>query len=266
MTEGAMKTVGIEDVRAFWDRRPCNIRHSPKVVGSVEFCREVGERRYFVEPHISAFADFPRWKGRKVLEVGCGIGTDSARFVQAGAQFTGAELSAESLSVCKRCFSALKLTGNFHVVDAEKLSSAVPVERYDLVYSFGVIHHSPQPENIIQEIKKYMGPESELRIMLYAKYSWKSLMILFGFDQPEAQTGCPIAKTYSAKDVRKLLRDFEVISITKDHIFPYSIPEYREYRYVKTPLWRYMPETLFYLLKRYLGWHLLIRARLKPRS
>lgn len=265
MAEGAMKTVGIEDVKTFWDKRPCNIRHSPKPVGSIEYCREVRERRYFVEPHIPAFADFEKWKGKKVLEVGCGIGTDSARFVEAGAAFTGAELSAESLALCKRCFASLGLQGRFYVIDAEKLSEVVPVEKYDLVYSFGVIHHSPHPEKIIEEIQKYMGPDSELRIMLYAKYSWKSLMILLGFDQPEAQYGCPIAYTYSAEEVQRLLKGFEVTSITKDHIFPYSISEYKEYRYVKTFFWRYLPESIFKMLKRHLGWHLLIRARLETK-
>lgn len=258
-----MNEPGIADVRAFWDKRPCNIRHSPKPVGSREYCEEVSQRRYFVEPHIPAFADFKRWKGKKVLEVGCGIGTDSAQFVKAGAQFTGAELSAESLAVCKQCFDALGLAGTFYVANAEQLSATVPVEEYDLVYSFGVIHHAPNPERIIEEIKKYMGPDSELRIMLYAKYSWKSFMIWLGFDQPEAQYGCPIAGTYSASDVRRLLNGFEILSITKDHIFPYSVPEYREYRYVKVFFWRYLPAPLFRFLKRHLGWHLLVRARLK---
>jgi SAM-dependent methyltransferase len=262
MTEHVSTAPDIESVKAFWDTRPCNIKHSKEPVGSIEYCKQVRARKHFVEPHILPFADFTRWKGKKVLEVGCGLGTAGACFVEAGATYTGVELSAESLSVCKKCFASFGHQGSFYVADAEQLSSVVPVEQYDLVYSFGVIHHTPHPEKVIEEIKKYMGPGSELRIMLYSKYSWKSFLIALGFDQPEAQYGCPIANTYSAADVKKLLNGFEVISITKDHIFPYSIPEYREYRYVKTLLWRYMPRPLFRLFERLLGWHLLIRARL----
>lgn len=258
----SLPQVGIEDVQRFWDRQPCNIRHSNQPIGGRKYCQEVAKRRYFVEPHIPLFAAFAAWKGKKILEVGCGIGTDGAQFAQAGAEYTGAELSSESLKVAELSFGSLKLDGHFYCVDAEYLSGVVPLERYDLVYSFGVIHHSPRPERIIAEIKKYMAPGSELRIMLYAKYSWKSFLIWLGLDQPEAQYGCPIANTYSAREVRELLKGFEVVSITKAHIFPFRIPEYKTGEYRKTLLWRLMPEYVARLMRRYLGWHLLITARL----
>src|SRR5439155_26929823 len=66
--------VPIERVRDFWDRAPCNIRHSNKTVGTREYFDEVEQRKYFVESHIPGFADFGSWAGRRVLEIGCGIG------------------------------------------------------------------------------------------------------------------------------------------------------------------------------------------------
>ncbi|MDE1924845.1 MAG: methyltransferase domain-containing protein [Patescibacteria group bacterium] len=254
----------LDDVRAFWDRRPCNVKHSPKLVGTKEYFDEVDQRRYFVEPHILHFMEAEKWRGKKVLEVGCGIGTDTSVLAKAGAKVTGTELSQASLDIAKQRFAVSGLTVQFYLANGEEMSRVVPVEPYDLVYSFGVIHHSPHPEKIITEIEKYMTPQSELRIMLYAKYSWKSLMIFLGFDQPEAQYGCPIANTYSKREARELLKDFEIISIKKDHIFPYRISEYKEYRYVKKFPWNIMPSTLFSLIKRWWGWHLLITARLKP--
>jgi 2-polyprenyl-3-methyl-5-hydroxy-6-metoxy-1,4-benzoquinol methylase len=144
----------IEDVRAYWNARPCNIRHSTKPFGTREYFDEVESRKYFVEPHIPLFAEFERWKGKKVLEIGCGIGTDTMNFARAGAMVTAVDLSDESLQVARKRAEVLGLQSSitFIQANAERLSEYVPVETYDLVYSFGVIHHTPHPENVIREI------------------------------------------------------------------------------------------------------------------
>src|SRR6266478_6116636 len=140
--------VEIARVRDYWNERPCNIRHSTAPVGTKEYFDQVEARKYFVEYHIPGFAEFERWRGKKVLEIGCGIGTDTINFARHGARVTAVDLTEKSLAVARQ---RVKVSGfedavQFYQADAEQLSDYVPVEKYDLVYSFGVIHHTPHPE------------------------------------------------------------------------------------------------------------------------
>ena len=257
--------VTIDDVRTYWNDRPCNVRHSPKEVGTREYYDEVEAKRYYAEPHIPDFADFQSWKGKKVLEVGCGMATEGINFARYGAQYTATDLSVESLDLAKKRFEVYNEEGDFYLGNSEELSSFLPPNTYDLIYSFGVIHHSPRPDRIISQIKQYMNKDSTLKIMLYATDSWKNYMIEAGYDQPEAQYGCPIAYTYTKDEVRELLTGFDV-TIEQNHIFPYQIEPYKRGEFVKQPWFEAMPDEIFKVLKKNLGWHLLINATLEDKE
>ena len=254
--------VGIEEVKHFWDSRPCNLKHSSAPIGTLQYFEEVSERRYFVEPHILEFCDFPSWEGKRVLDIGCGIGTDAVKFAQNGAHYTGIELSEKSLQIAKDRFVLYGLSGNFLNLDAEKADSYNYGEKFDLIYSFGVIHHTPSIERALESIKNIAKSGTRIRIMIYAKNSYKQAMINEGLDQPEAQFGCPIANTYTIDETRAMFERFNFtnILITQDHIFPYKIADYKEYRYVKEPYFESMPKNVYSALKKNFGWHLLIDA------
>jgi len=267
----------VAEVKAYWNSRPCNLRHSPQQVGTREYFDEVEARKYFVEPHIPLFAEFPRWKGKKVLEIGCGLGTDTMNFVRAGAQVTAVDLSDESLKLAKQRAEVFGLSGSIRFIqaDAERLSEYVPVEPYDLIYSFGVIHHTPNPGAVIGQIRHYMTPESLFKIMVYNKLSWKVFWILLKYGKgafwkldeliakySEAQTGCPVTYSYTKESIQYLLQGMVVQKMMINHIFPYSIPGYTRHEYKKVWYFDILPDSAFRALERYLGWHLCAEAKL----
>ena len=267
----------ITDVQRYWDARPCNIRHSEKAVGSREYFDEVEARKYFVEPHIPAFADFERWRGKRVLEVGCGIGTDSINFARAGAQLTAVDLSSESLRLAAERADVMGVADRIEFIqaNAEELTARLTGEPYDLVYSFGVVHHTPRPNLALAAMRALTVPGGTLKLMVYHRRSWKVFSIVAAnghgrfwktdelvAEHSEAQTGCPVTFSYTRREARELVErsGFRVQELWVDHVFPYRVREYVNYRYVKEPYFRWMPEALFSGFERRLGWHLLVTA------
>jgi 2-polyprenyl-3-methyl-5-hydroxy-6-metoxy-1,4-benzoquinol methylase len=114
--------VTIEQVRDYWNNRPCNLRHSRSPIGTREYFDEVEARRYANEPHNYTFPEFDRWRGKRVLEIGCGIGTDAVNFARAGANYTGIDLSLESIKLAKQRFEVFELNGEFFEANAEELN------------------------------------------------------------------------------------------------------------------------------------------------
>lgn len=254
----------INDVREFWDSRPCNIRHSNAQVGTKEFFDEVEKKRYFVEPHIPKFADFSTWNNKRVLEIGCGIGTEAINFVRNGAIYTGIELSKESLLITKKRLEIFDLRGSLLEGNVEKLDEVLPEQTFDLIYSFGVLHHTPNLRNSLIQISRYMNQSSILKMMVYASNSYKQVMINGGLDQPEAQYGCPIANSYTKEEISDILIScgFEVNEIRQAHIFPYEVESYKRHVYRKVPWFEHMDPEVFKLLEQNFGWHLLVSSRL----
>ncbi|MEN2992618.1 MAG: class I SAM-dependent methyltransferase [Bacteroidia bacterium] len=269
--------IAIEEVQAYWDNQPCNIRHSPKPVGTKEYFDEVEARKYFVEPHIPRFAEFPRWKGKRVLEIGCGIGTDTINFARHGAYVTAVDLSEKSLEIARQRAKVYGLEDRitFIQANAEELDRYVPVEPYDLIYSFGVLHHTPKPERAFAQLRQYAHADTVLKVMVYHRYAWKVLWILLKYGRgqfwkaaewvarySEAQEGSPVTYTFTRRELKALLErtGFTPVEMWVDHIFPYRIADYKQYRYVKVWYFRWMPSWLFRALERRFGWHLCATA------
>ncbi len=262
-----------EEVRNFWNNQPCNIKHSSKKYLSKEYFDEIESKRYFVEPHSYNFPNFEKWNGKKVLEIGCGIGTDSINFVRNGAILTIVDFSDKSLEICKKRFEVYNLKAKFICCDVEMLDEFLELQTFDLIYSFGVIHHTPNPEKAFEQIQKYMNDDSELRIMLYSKISFKLFSIMMENKikkidniqnlvrkNAEAQYDCPVAYTYTFDEIKNMVEKYniKIEKIWKDHIFIYNIPEYKKNIYIRNEYWDNVDDKLLEQFKKELGWHTMV--------
>jgi ubiquinone/menaquinone biosynthesis C-methylase UbiE len=170
-------------VHDFWNVNPCGAKFVSEEPGSKPFFDSLTEHRYSAESHIPAMVNFPRWKDCRVLEVGCGLGTDAEQFARHGAIYTGIDLTETSVEMCRRRFAVQGLPGTFEVADAEQLP--FPDDSFDMAYSHGVIHHTPDTEKAVREILRVLRPGGSAIVMLYHRNSWNywgniSLLRRFG--------------------------------------------------------------------------------------
>ena len=157
-------------VRDFWQAHPCGTKFADAPEGTPLFYERVEEHRYRTEWHIPAAADFAGTRGLQVLEIGCGLGTDGAQFARAGASYTGVDLTEAAIRLARRRFEISNLPGEFRVADAENLDFAD--ESFDLVYSHGVLHHTPDTARAVKEIHRVLKPGGRAVVMLYHRDSY----------------------------------------------------------------------------------------------
>lgn len=159
-----------ERVRAFWQQNPCGTKFADAPPGSRRFYELVEEHRYKKEWHIPAAAGFSQSTNLSVLEVGCGLGTDGAQFAKAGAKYTGVDLTDAAVELAKQRFELFNLPGTFRVADAERLD--FPDNSFDVVYSHGVLHHTPDIAAAIREIHRVLRSGGKAVVMLYHRDSY----------------------------------------------------------------------------------------------
>jgi SAM-dependent methyltransferase len=212
-----------QQVRDFWNDASCG-----ENLYLVEETRAGYEaesaNRYRLEPYILEFADFPGASGKKVLEIGVGLGSDHQKFAEAGAYLYGIDLTPRAVEHTSRRLALFGLSSNLAVGDAENLT--FPEDAFDLVYSWGVLHHSPDTPRAISEVLRVLKPGGTAKIMIYSKWSmvgamlwlrfallagkpWRSLRSIYA-----AHLESPGTKAYSVSEAKKLFAGFSDIWIS----------------------------------------------------
>jgi len=206
----------VTEVREFWNSDPCGTRYLADPQGFEEHMRT----RYSLEPHIPKFAQFAGARGLKVLEVGVGMGADYLEWLKAGAHAIGVDLSPASLDLARRRCQLAGYRPDLRIADAEHLP--FPDGSFDIVYSYGVMHHSPDTALCVKEACRVLKPGGRARIMLYHHPSltgtmlWLRYGLLRGkslrravYDHLES----PGTKTFTRAEVRSMMGGFDDIQM-----------------------------------------------------
>ncbi|HEV2495912.1 MAG TPA: class I SAM-dependent methyltransferase [Terriglobia bacterium] len=165
------------EVRTYWEAEPCNTRYS-SARSSVQFFREMERARYTAEPNILEMAEFEKARGRRVLEIGVGAGVDFCRWVRHGAQAVGVDLTDHGLSLTREC---LKLEGNAascsSLLRADAETLPFKNESFDIVYAYGVLHHTPDTLSAFREAFRVLRRGGQFKCMIYHSPSWTAFSL-----------------------------------------------------------------------------------------
>lgn len=204
------------DVREFWNADPCGTRY---LEGKDDF-EAHARARYALEPYIFDFANFKGSSGLKVLEIGVGMGADYLEWLKAGAQATGIDFSAASIERARRRCELAGCRPELRVADAENLP--FPDNSFDVVYSYGVMHHSPDTQQCVREAWRVLKPGGQARIMVYHHPSLTGLMLWlrYGFLRGKSlrrsvydHLESPGTKTYSRSEAASLMDHFQDVQM-----------------------------------------------------
>lgn len=159
-----------QSVREYWNAQTCGTDAAASEKFSRAYFDEIEAYRYATEPYIFSFAQFTRFHGKSMLEIGLGAGTDFLQWVRAGALAHGIDLTEQSIEHVRRRLAVYGLEArDLRVSDAENLP--YPDNHFDLVYSWGVIHHSPNTVRALEEIVRVLKPGGVMKIMIYNRHS-----------------------------------------------------------------------------------------------
>jgi SAM-dependent methyltransferase len=269
-----MATLAEEKIRAReqWGQDPCGAEYDREHdLGTREFFDRVEQYRYReYAPWMPRLMGFEQFRGARLLEIGCGMGTDLLQFARGGARCVGIDLTPRSVEITRHRFALYNIDGAFMIADGEHLPFAT--ESFDVVYSNGVLHHTPDTAGAIREVHRVLRPGGTAKVMLYHRNSlnyWLEIILRRGllggeflrgrsaeeimsrvieFSEHDAR---PLVKVYSRRQARALFSEFREVTVDVEQLT-------REELRFLAPL---VSEQAMNRLGQRIGWNVVITAK-----
>lgn len=247
----------ISDITAYWDRHIHDLAIVTNPVGTPGFFRELDEYRYDKLNYLPRLVDFKSYRGKRLLEIGCGAGVDLVRFAQAGAIVTGVDLSTTSIELARKNFAQHDLSADLLTMNGEELQFSDNM--FDVVYAHGVLQYTADASRMIAEIHRVLKPGGEAIMMVYNRNSWLNFMSKVA-KVPLEHEDAPVLRKFSIAEFQEMLKPFKTYRIVPER-FPVRT---RLHSGWKSGLFNTLFVGTFNLLPRSwvrpLGWHLMAFA------
>ena len=203
-------------VRNFWNEHVHDWKVARSAIGTMAFFEEIEAYRFEKLNYLPRLVNFDGYVGKRVLDVGCGVGNDLSRFAKGGARVVGVDLAERSIELARQNFGLRGLKGEFYIMDGEQLE--FPDNSFDLVYCHTVLHFTPHPERMIREIHRVLKPGQQAILMTVNRRSWLNFLhkvMNVEIDHLDA----PVFYQYSAREFREILSPFAAVTIVPER-FP----------------------------------------------
>jgi ubiquinone/menaquinone biosynthesis C-methylase UbiE len=243
----------VDTVRDFWQAHVNNEYYTDAERASDSYFDEIEQRRYDTHYHLPELFASLHGEGQTLLEVGSGIGVDSIQLAKRGYKVTAVDLTENALVVARKFAAHRGVDIDFRLGNAEGLD--FPDASFDAVYSFGVLHHTPDIERSVAEVHRVLRPGGTAYVMLYHRDSLVNLahrVLRLPYESPvDRNDHCPVVYTFSRGGVRKLFGAFSSVEVHADYPFTYGFG----------PLTTKLPLAIRRPLGHAIGWHLMITAK-----
>jgi len=208
-------TTMIDSIREYWNKNINDIEIAKYPIGTREFFDNLETYHFEKLEYLPRIVSFNGYKGKRLLEVGCGLGIDLVHFAKGGAKVYGIDVAEKAIKLAEKNFELHGVNGELHIMNGEDIK--FNDNSFDFVYAHGVLAYTENPEKMISEIHRVLKTGGETILMMYNRSSWLFILTkLFGVKLEREDAA--VFNTYSINEFRQMSRCFSHVDIITERL------------------------------------------------